>query len=202
VQTTPPMTTTTALLDGLRGPTADPIWSAFDARYRPIIAGFVARLGLRPVEVAEVSQQTLADFVADVRAGRYERGKGRLRSWIIRIAQNRAMDVHRDHARRRVERGESGIVDIPAPAEAEEAWETERRRAILDQALLHLREGTRGSDRTLRAFELFALQQVPAETVAQQCEMTVHEVYVAKTRVTGRLRQIVASVTEAYDLED
>jgi RNA polymerase sigma factor (sigma-70 family) len=212
VQAISPLTTTTALLDALSQPAGAPsdvVWTTFDRRYRPIIAAFAVKLGLAEQEATEVAQATMADFAREFQLGRYERGKGRLRSWIIRIAHNRTMDMHRERLRRRVERGESAIVQIPVSspsphAAAEALWEAERRRAILDEALVQLREGTgaRTSDATLRAFELFALQQVPAEAVAEQCGMSVHEVYVAKTRVTGRLRAIVAALTEAYDREE
>ncbi len=60
-----------------------------------------------------------------------------------------------------------------------------------------LREG-RTAEPTLRAFDLFAVRGVPAEEVARECGMTVDEVYTAKNRVTGRLREIVEELTAAW----
>jgi DNA-directed RNA polymerase specialized sigma24 family protein len=54
-------------------------------------------------------------------------------------------------------------------------------------------------ERTMLAFELVALRGVPTGEAAHQCGMSTEQVYVAKSRVTKRLRQIVAQLTEAFE---
>jgi len=71
-------TTTTALLDGLHDPANEEVWREFDTRYRPIILGFAVKLGLSDEDAADVAQDTLARFVQEYRAGRYDRTRGRL----------------------------------------------------------------------------------------------------------------------------
>lgn len=133
-------TTSSTLLESLKDAGNDAVWRQFDARYRPLVAAVARRMGLGDEDAAEVAQQTLAEFARAYRAGKYERGKGRLSAWIIGIARYRATDILRAQAARREQRGESGIIDRPAkPEHLTQVWEAERRRAILQEALLTLR---------------------------------------------------------------
>jgi len=71
--------TTTRLLEGLCDPEDEALWCEFDAQYRPILVGFARRLGLNVEDAADLAQETLVRFVEAYRAGRYDRGKARLR---------------------------------------------------------------------------------------------------------------------------
>ncbi len=95
------MKTTTALLEALHDPACEQVWQEFDGRYRPVIIALALHLGLRHDEASEVAQETLSQFVRDYLAGRYDRGRGRLRSWILGIARHRILDVQRHRQRRR-----------------------------------------------------------------------------------------------------
>lgn len=194
--------TTTQMIEGLRDPGNADAWSAFDARYRRILVGFARRLGLGSEDSVDLAQQTLAEFSAAYRQGRYDRAKGRLSSWLIGIARNLAMEMRR-RARVRQAAGGSAADEVAAPeAEGEHlsrVWAKEREAAILGEALAVLRASPRMEAHTMRAFELFALQGVPAEQVAAQCGMAVDTVYVVKNRLTKRLREIVRDLTTAYD---
>jgi RNA polymerase sigma factor (sigma-70 family) len=196
-------TTTTALLESLHDVGNAHIWEEFDGRYRPILIGFAMKLGLANQDAADVAQQALAEFVRDYRAGHYERGKGRLSSWLISIARNRTIDLQRSQGRRRDWRGESALdlSSVQDSAHDSAHWEAERKQVILARALSTLRENSRMSEHTIRAFELVALRGVPAQAAAEQCGMSVDEVYVAKNRVTRQLREIVTEMTKAYDDE-
>lgn len=199
--TNPALRTTTKLLDALREQSNEPAWEAIDARYRPVIAGIARRFGLTEADADEVAQHTLSEFVHAYREGRYERSKGRLSSWILGIAQHTAME-HRRRARRQAT-PDSGRIDAhPDPSQIEELWARERDRAVLARAMGVLRDESSVDDRTLLAFELVALRGVPAAEVAAQCSMSVEQVYVAKSRLTRRLRDLVEQMTAAFEEDD
>ncbi len=190
--------TTTRLLDALKDLSNEPAWGHIDARFRPVIAGLARRLGLTESDAEEVSQQTLSEFVRAYREGRYDRTKGRLSSWILGIARNTALSLQR--SRRAGELvGDAAISALPDEAELRGIWTDERDRAILNQALGMLRDESAIDERTLLAFELVGLRGVPATEAAQRCRMTVDQVYVAKTRVTKRLKVLVADLTTAFE---
>lgn len=194
-------TTTTLLLERLRDPQEDSVWAEFDARYRPILIGVGVKLGLSEDHAAEAAQETLVQFLADYREGRYAREKGRLRGWLIGICRHRVMDVHRRYARDAGGRGESVLMQLPSAAAITATWDAVQTRVIFDRAMEVLREGGRMAERTVRVFELVALRGVPAASVAETTGIEVAEVYRIKHRVTTRLREIVEELTGAYATE-
>jgi RNA polymerase sigma-70 factor, ECF subfamily len=195
------LTTTTLLLESLKDPARDSVWSEFDARYRPILIAFSRQLGLNDADAEEVAQETLAEFLRAYREGRYDRTKGRLSSWIISIARNRISDRRRKWARRKEHRGDSALADLSNRTRLTRVWAVERQRVIFERAWELLRTTGRTAEKTLKAFELVAMRGTPPEAAAAECGMTLDEVYIAKNRVTKRLREIVEQLTDAYGEE-
>jgi len=191
--------TTTALLAGLQDETNEAVWEEFDRRYRPIIFAYARRLGLSEDEAGDVAQDALLRFIQEYRAGKYDRQRGRLRSWIIGIVKYRVADLKRSKLSRREFRGESAIMDIPRDDELAALWEDERRRVLLRQAVDELRCGSRLNEKTVRAFEMFALEQTAAPAVAAALGIGVQDVYVAKNRVAARLREILERLERIFD---
>jgi RNA polymerase sigma-70 factor (ECF subfamily) len=190
-------TTTTALLNSLRDPAQGTVWGEFDARFRPLLTAFAMRLGLEASEAEDVAQETLVEFVSAYRAGKYDRSRGRLSSWIIGIAQNRISRRRLALGRAEGQRGDSGMVDLSDAARLSAVWDDEERRLIIVRAMDVLRAG-RTAEPALRAFDLFALRGVPAAEAARECGITVEEVYTAKNRIGKRLREIVHELTVAW----
>lgn len=192
-----PTQTTTELLNALSNPAEQGLWRLFDRRYRPVITGFVmSTMGLNRDEAEEVAQAVLAKFTLGYRSGKFLRGKGRLRSWLMGIAQNTAIDTLRARGRNVNETiGDS----IPAPLH--DAWEREERAAISQEAWELLSQSGQLDTRTLRAFELTVLRDVPTDAAATQCEMSPESVYVAKTRVIKKLQKIEESLRVAYECD-
>lgn len=193
--------TTTKLLDALsqRGQEAEPAWAQIDARYRPVIAGLARRMGAPHDMAEEIGQQTLAEFVAAYRLGKYDRSKGRLSSWILGIARNTTLKAFRQSRRDHADHGDPSVLAGADEQALRRAWTDERDRVILHRAMSALRERSSIDDRTLTAFELVALRRVPAEEAAAQCAMSVEQVYVARSRVTKSLRAAVEQMTEAFE---
>ncbi len=196
--------TTTQLLEALTDQRDTPLWIEFDARYRPVLLAFARSRGLEGDHATEVAQVTLAQFADDFSKGKYDRTKGRLSSYILGIAHHRVIDALRARDTARHARGESAIGDQASahtePGDAAERdWDEARRTVILDRAMTALRGEGRMARATLDAFELSALRGVPAEETARQCAMSVNQVYVSRSRVLQRLREIVHSLEREYD---
>jgi RNA polymerase sigma factor (sigma-70 family) len=196
---TPYTSTTSALLEGLFHADDYAVWQEFDKRYRPIVFGFARRLGLDEIDAADVAQDTLIRFVEAYRAGQYDRGRGRLRSWLIGIARYRIADVQRAQAKRREWRGESALANVPGDAEMTRIWDIEHNSHILSQALAELRTSTRTSARTLEAFQRVVLKEEPVRAVAADLGLKPQDIYVAKNRVAERLRHILAKYEGLFD---
>jgi len=179
-------------------PANEPAWAQIDGRYRPVIAGLARRLGLRDSDADEVAQQALSEFVRVYRAGRYDRSKGRLSSWILGIAHHTALRIARTNKKNLLP-GATILSEAPDEQALRNIWKDERDRTILSRAMSMLRDETEVDDRTLQAFELVALRGVPAPEAAAQSGMSVEQVYVAKSRMTKKLREIVLQLTEAFE---
>lgn len=193
--------TTTQLLDSLRDSANQDLWTLFDERYRQVLIAFARRRGLSEEDAADAAQSTLADFATDYRAGRYDRTRGRLRSWIIGIAENRIAGIRRDLRRRGSPEGDLALGRLPDESSLASDWDEAVQRVALERAIRTLQTETRVDERTIRAFELSAMRGMPAESVAAECGMTVAEVYVAKNRVIGKLRDIARAFTQELDDE-
>jgi RNA polymerase sigma factor (sigma-70 family) len=195
-----PTRTTTVLLEALKDERNADAWRQLDARYRPIVVGFVRGLGLSEFDAAEIAQQTLAEFARAYAAGGYSRDRGRLSSWVIGIAHHLACDFLRARARG-PDRGQSALTDIPDTERLSMIWERERKATVLSRAMAELRK-TRANARTIRAFELVGIRGVPAEAAARECGMTVQDVYTAKNRITSSLRKLVQAIEAEYAEDD
>jgi len=194
-------TTTTLLLQRLCDAQNEAEWEELDARYRPILVGVGLHMGLGRDEAEEVAQESLAQFARDYLDGRYNREEGRLRAWLIGICRHRVLDAHRRLARFGAYRGESVLTNLPDVHTVTMAWEEQERRVVFKRAMEELHGSERIARGTIRAFEMVALEGVPAITVAETMGITVAEVYRVKSRVTRRLREIVAQLTDAYSAD-
>jgi RNA polymerase sigma factor (sigma-70 family) len=191
--------TTTAMLDDLLDPENEQVWQLFDERYRPILVGFARRLGLQPEDAADAAQETLRHFVRSYREGKYQRDRGRLRSWLVGIARNCIMDLRQQAAARPERPGLTAIDRLPDEQQLTTIWDDERDRAVLGQALDALRRETRTDERTIHAFEQVAIQQQRPAAVAAELGMSLNDVYLAKHRCLRRLRGLVDELTAAYE---
>jgi RNA polymerase sigma-70 factor (ECF subfamily) len=188
--------TRTITLRRLQDPDDAAIWRELDSRYRPLLVHYGRGMGLTREEAADAAQEGLTKFALGLRDGTYQRERGRLRPWLFTIIRRCALDQFRA---RKVRRGESAIGGLAAPAEdtdhEDECWQ----RAVLLHALDHVRSEGGFSPLTLLAFELYTLGSLPTEAVAKECGMTSGEVYVAKSRVLRRLREVIRSFDEGDD---
>ncbi len=193
--------TTTMLLNGLGQPGDDAAWSSIDRRYRPSVTGMARRLGLSDADAADVSQETMVRVLREYREGRYDRERGRLRTWILAIARTKIADVHRKRSVRKEARGDSAMISIPSDAEMEDLWTTERRLVILREALADLQASSKLSDHVVRAFELLVFHHRSVADVSRELEMTANDVYLARSRIAKKLKDIVQQIESAYDEE-
>ena len=77
--------------------------------------------------------------------------------------------------------------------------DAQRRLAILREALQELREKTKTDSKTIRAFELLYYHGMSVQAVAADLGMQPQEVYLAKSRVAMRIREIVARIEREYE---
>ncbi|MEZ6017988.1 MAG: sigma-70 family RNA polymerase sigma factor [Planctomycetota bacterium] len=172
-------------------------WRELDARYRPGLQGFAARLGLLASDAEDVAQEVLTALAEACRDGAFVAGRGSLSAWLFAVARDRVRAHWRRAALRAGARGESALGRVPDEAHLSDVWEAEWRAAILREALRRVRaEGAFGAG-TLAAFQGLALEGRDAAAVGAELGLTANAVHQAKFRVAERLRAIVDALERA-----
>ncbi|MEM9064748.1 MAG: sigma-70 family RNA polymerase sigma factor [Planctomycetota bacterium] len=190
--------TTTQLLADLKDPANSLAWEAFDSRYRPIVVGFLRKLGCNEADAQDVAQDTMARFCKLYADGKYERDKGRLRSWIVGIARYRMMSHARGDAKQIALPAGSIVGKLPDDDALEEVFEVEHRAAMLREAMNRLRASGVG-EKTVRVLELLSRDGLKPGAIAESLAMKPEEVYVAKSRGLAKLRDVLAEVRHEYE---
>jgi RNA polymerase sigma factor (sigma-70 family) len=191
--------TSTILLEGLKDLSNRSAWQAFDWRYRPLLMAVARRLGLRGADAEDAVQETLAAFVVDYNAGRYQRDTGRLRDWLSGIMTHKVRDLQR--------RGHRGGDLIRNPVHIDtleqiednsihDAMKEEHDKAALRECVDAVRREV--SPQMFDSFDLFALQQWPAQKVAQQLGISADAVYQNKRRVLQRIRERLPEIEDRW----
>jgi RNA polymerase sigma-70 factor (ECF subfamily) len=192
--------TSTSLLLGLRDPDNAEIWQSFVERYRPLILQFALHLGLGAEDAEDVAQISLLEFQQNYKEGKYDRDKGRLRSWLFGLVRRQILNYRRrlaGHEQQAHSRQEAdALTELPAPDRMQELWEQEWQQAVLRACMDEIRREVQAQ--TLVAFEMFALQDRPAEEVAQHLGVSRNAVFLAKRRVLQRLRELRPLMNEIF----
>lgn len=193
--------TSTSLLEGLGERDNRTIWHQFVERYRPMIAGYAHRMGLGSEDAEDAAQATLIAFCEAYQAGRYEREKGRLRSWLFGIARNQIRNTMKKRRHREVQVvGDSRQTDFFARIEdgdeLEQLWDQQWRDAVLRQCMAEVRNEV--DAQSIEAFELFARQGWSAQKVADHLGMTANAVFLVKHRILKRIRELMPRMEEIW----
>ncbi len=191
--------TTSAVLRRLADFEDTTAWNDFADRFRAPIERFARARGLGETDAEDVAQETLMEFARSYRDAAYDRGKGRLSSWLFGIAWRRV-----DRVRRKGERAvaEEPVVahatafwaGVEADPAATQDWELAWERARLERCLREVRREVQPS--TFRVFEMIVLEHRTVEDAVAELGLTRNAVYVAKHRVLGRLRDLIAAFDE------
>jgi RNA polymerase sigma-70 factor (ECF subfamily) len=189
-----------SLLLRLRDAGNNEAWEAFVQVYTPLIYGYCLRRDLQDADAADVAQDVMATVVSAIRTFEYDPARGSFRGWLLTVTRSRmlnhlarrgrnpAASVHRPGA------GADPTAELEGQPTADESerWELGYRRRLFDWASDKVRQEV--EPRTWRAFWLTAIEQQDGERTAAETGLSVGAVYVARSRVTARLRDLIASV--------
>lgn len=185
--------TTSTILDGLRDHANDSAWHRLSERFRMPIVRFARRMGLPEHDAEDVAQETLVEFAAGYKQGRFDPQRGRLSQWLFGIAYRQALSGRRRRARRAAHAagGDADSSKLAAIADEDAAsvsWDHEWEQALLSHCLTQV--AVEVEPLTYQAFCLAVAQERPASDVAEQLGVSVKLVYNAKHRVLKRIREL------------
>jgi RNA polymerase sigma-70 factor (ECF subfamily) len=167
-------------------------WAEFVDIYAPLIYGYALKHGLQDADAADLTQEVLRAVARSAARLNYDPTRGTFRGWLFRVVRNELADFGAARRRHRPGSGDTAVKrrleEEPAPSEDEvAAWEREYERQLFALACEQVRRDFQES--TWQAFWLTAIQGKSGKEVAGVLGLTTAAVYLAKRRVTERLRQ-------------
>jgi len=167
-------------------------WHEFCSRYGDLIQAFARARGLQPADCDDIVQDVLTSLSKSMRGFQYDRSKGMFRSYL------KTVTLHAIFARLRQKQGTVALEEVKTAAEAAAAdqdvdsqWDTQWRQYHLRQAMITIRAEFNEADCT--AFEQYAVTGRSAQQVAAELNLSVDQIYQAKSRILRRLSQLIAA---------
>ena len=169
-------------------------WDDFVAVYAPLVYRLARRHGLQPADSDDLVQEVLAAVARSVETWLTRDDRGPFRAWLLRIAKNHAMNALTRHKYRPIGTGDSDMArrlmqQADSNGDAASRFDLEYRRELFRWAAECVREEI--SDRTWQAFWISTIEEQSIAAVAKQLEMSIGSVYIARSRVMARLREMV-----------
>ena len=191
--------TTTQVLEDLRGTEDSLAWNKFRDHFYPMIFNFARSLGLSAADAEDAAQETMLAFLKALRDGKYDKERGQLSHWLFGVAKKVILNFRkrlpREHFVADATTGTSFWDMVQDDNAVRHTWDNEWRRMVLEKCL---RQARRQLDqKVFKAFELYALFQKPVTEVAQTLGMSRNAVYIAKSRVLSKLRQLQQDFEES-----
>jgi RNA polymerase sigma-70 factor (ECF subfamily) len=183
--------TRASLLVRLRDARDAEAWRQFAGLYGPLIYRFGRRHHLQDADAADLTQDVLQSVSAAIGRLEYDPARGSFRGWLFTLVHRRLADLL---ARQRRQGQASGASDARSlleglPAEEVDHWNREYERRLFAWAAGKARREFALS--TWRAFWQTAVRGQGATEVAEALGLSVGAVYVARSRVQARLRQLI-----------
>lgn len=186
--------TSPSLLLRLRDGDNHHAWSEFVQIYTPLIFGFSTRHGLQAADAEDVTQEVFASIFSVLQTFDYNSGRGRFRTWLLKVTQRKMCDYFRRLKRYHDLCSETAVrqeIQEKAFDEHLDEWERDYRRQLFEVAATRVQQEV--SETTWAAFRETTLQGRSGREVAEELGLRAGAVYVAKSRVVARLKDIMDS---------
>lgn len=167
-------------------------WQEFTAIYEPMIYRFARKRGLQDADARELVQNVLVAVARAVERWQPDTEKGRFRSWLFRIARNQLINMVQQ---RRLDAACGGtdewisIGQIDSPSNGHSQQLADYRRELFRIAAAHVRDCFH--ETTWEAFWRTSVLEEACETVAHELNISIGAVYIARSRVIHRLKQVI-----------
>src|SRR5690606_32259662 len=172
-------------------------WLEFFDRYGTLLHGYARSRGLQAVDADDVVQDVLLSLMRVMPGFRYDPARGRFRSY-LRTVTARAVS-----AKIRQNRPAAALRDLETTDPAltcdddDQIWEEEWRRYHVRRAMRVVEREFCERDR--RAFTRYAVNGCSPERTAEELDMSVDQVYQAKSRILKRLSTLIEARRRGED---
>jgi RNA polymerase sigma-70 factor (ECF subfamily) len=186
-----------SLLLRLRDARDDAAWTQFVAIYTPLIFGFCRGRGLGDADAADVTQDVLKSVTLAIPRFDYDPQRSSFRNWLFTVVRSKLNSFFTARARQPRPAGETTLqqfVENEPDRASEETWQREYQANLVRWAAGKIQSEFKAQ--TWDAFWRTAMEGKAAETVAAELGLTLNALYIARSRVTSRLKQTIQTIEE------
>jgi RNA polymerase sigma-70 factor (ECF subfamily) len=176
-------------------------WEQFVEIYAPLVFQFARRRGLQDSDAADVVQEVLISVAEAFRRRKYDRSRGAFRGWLLTIARNEVNDWLTARGRRAQASGgttaQQALGNVPADSDTvgdSATWDRDYEERLFAWAADRVKSEVQPA--TWQAFWQTTIDQRSGQEVAAALGLTVAAVYLAKSRVMKRLRELVREIDD------
>lgn len=166
-------------------------WFEFNQLYRPMIRNILINKGLRNEELDDVVQEVYLSMLSTIERFKYDRDKGRFRSWLGKISQRAASAHRRRQARESADLRQ--VDDFVEGTDSPQDYTDDRTRLCLELARSQFDE------RTWLPFYLRVIEETPIKEVQRITKMKPNAIYQSIHRVKQCLRELLSQLDNTID---
>lgn len=190
------MQTRASLILRIRNPLDAQAWSEFVQLYAPLLHSYAMKNRLQDADAADLAQDTLRLVLRAAPEFIYEPAKGSFRGWLFTIARNEIRKFVTRKSSRQRGSGDSEVRDmlseVPGHEPDEGEWDKEYQLNLFHWAARRVQVEFR--EASWQAFWRTVVNGEGIEHVARALGMSAGAVYIARSRVTARIRQEIEKV--------
>ena len=174
-------------------------WDEFTAIYEPLVYRLARGKGFQDADAQEIVQEVLMSVAKAIQRWDPSRQRGRFRDWLFRIARNLMINFLTRRTYQPIGSGDSAIAELlhvqcdPTCDESVE-FDLEYRRELFRWAARQVRPHVR--EQTWDAFWSTSVDGRAIADVARELGISVGAVYIARSRVMGRLNEVVSRLEQ------
>ena len=192
--------TSLSLLQNLRDASDGLAWDQMHRIYSPLLKAWLRKYNLQDNDVQDIAQDVLLTLSREIRSFEHNGRTGAFRTWVRGIMVNRLRVFWRAKPRRTVASDDSEFeyrlaqLDDPS-SDLSQIWNLQHDQHVL-RALLKLVE-SEFEAQTWQAFLLVTFEGLEGKAAGEKLGISRNAVFVAKSRVLSRLRQVADGIVDA-----
>ena len=172
-------------------------WNRFFDLYAGFVYSVARSRGLNDADADDVVQNVFADLARNLPTFRYDRAKGRFRSYLAGLVNWRVVDKMKS-AKREADLKTNYKDEVELAGKSDAAFEErEWQAAAMEEALRRMKPDVRPEH--YAAFVASAVEGQDTEAVMKLYGLSRDNLYQIRTRLTEKLRETVAAVLAEMD---
>jgi RNA polymerase sigma-70 factor (ECF subfamily) len=174
-------------------------WQEFIRLYGPVVYRYARKRGLQDADAADLVQEVFRSIAGAIGRWDYDPGRGKFRGWLFTITRNKIYSFLEARKRKAIGAGDSDANErleahADPSADGVEEWDREYERQLFARAADQVK--AEFADSTWQAFWMTAVDGKNPKDVARELKTSPGAVYVSKSRVLSRLREMVKQYQE------